>query len=123
MSSGPDVVRTRGRLDQAPLCAKATSLVGSTWSPEQIARRLPLEYSKDQTMRIVSEVIYQALFSQGRGVLCCELITCLHCGRALRVPRARRKGKRKPFICDEIMISECPAEGETGPLRGTGRAI
>ena len=37
------------------------------WSPEQIARRLPLEFPDDETMRMSAEGIYQSLFVQGRG--------------------------------------------------------
>ena len=33
----------------------------TAWSPEQIARRLRLDYPEDQTMRISHEAIYQAL--------------------------------------------------------------
>lgn len=38
------------------------------WSPEQIAKRLPLDFPDDGTMRISHEAIYQALYVQGRGV-------------------------------------------------------
>jgi hypothetical protein len=36
--------------------------VGNARSPEQIARRLPVDFPDDETMRISHEVIYQALF-------------------------------------------------------------
>jgi IS30 family transposase len=39
----------------------------NAWSPEQIARRLPVDFPDDETMRISHEAIYQALFVQGRG--------------------------------------------------------
>src|SRR5881296_3935368 len=39
----------------------------NAWSPEQIARRLPVDFPDDETMRISHEAIYQALFIQGRG--------------------------------------------------------
>jgi hypothetical protein len=39
----------------------------TAWRPEQIARRLRLDYPEDKTMRISHEAIYQALFIQGRG--------------------------------------------------------
>jgi hypothetical protein len=39
------------------------------WSPEQIARRLRLDFPEDATMRISHEAIYQALYVQGRGAL------------------------------------------------------
>jgi hypothetical protein len=61
----------------------------NAWSPEQIARRLPVDFPDDETMRISHEAIYQALFVQGRGELRRELTACLRTGRALQVPRAR----------------------------------
>lgn len=82
----------------------------TAWSPEQIARRLPLDFPEDETMRISHETIYQSLYVQGRGALRRELTACLRYGRALRVPRARRKSKGKPFVSSDIMISERPAE-------------
>ena len=80
------------------------------WSPEQIACRLPIDFPEDETMRISHEAIYQALYVQGRGALRRELTACLRTGRALRMPRARTRGKGKSFVSHEIMISERPAE-------------
>jgi len=68
------------------------------WSPEQIARRLPHDFPDDASMRISHEAIYQALYVQGRGALRRELTACLRTGRALRVPRARTRGRGKPFV-------------------------
>lgn len=113
IASGPDVVWTKRRSVRRQHRRWATA-----WSPEQIARRLPLDYPEDPTMRISPETIYQALFIQGRGALRRELVTCLRSGRALRVPRARRKGKGRPFVHDEIMISERPAEVEDRAVPG-----
>src|SRR3954464_1083834 len=81
----------------------------NAWSPEQIARRLPVDFPDDATMRISHEAIYQALFAQGRGVLRRELTACLRTGRALRMPRARTRRRGKPFLSPEIMISQRPA--------------
>jgi IS30 family transposase len=86
------------------------------WSPEQIARRLSLDFLDGPMMRISHEAIYQSLFIQGRGALRRELVACLRSGRALRVPRARRKGKA--FVSDQIMISERPAEVEDRAVPG-----
>lgn len=80
------------------------------WSPEQIARRLPIDFPDDETMRISHEAIYQSLFIQGRGALARELTACLRTGRALRVPRARTRKRSRGFISPEVMISERPAE-------------
>lgn len=82
----------------------------SAWSPEQIARRLRHDFPHDEAMRISHEAIYQSLYVQGRGALRRELTACLRTGRALRVPRARSRGRGKSFIVPEIMISERPAE-------------
>jgi IS30 family transposase len=69
-------------------------------------------------MRISHEAIYQALFIQGRGALRRELVACLRTGRALRVPRARTKGRGKKFVTAEVMISERPAEVEDRAVPG-----
>jgi hypothetical protein len=88
------------------------------WSPEQIARRLPIDFPDDKTMRISHEAIYQALFVQGRGALRRELSACLRTGRVLRVPRARVRRRGKSFISPEIMISQRPAEAADRAVPG-----
>src|SRR4051794_37398003 len=75
------------------------------WSPQQIAQRLRLDFPDDETMRISHEAIYQALYVQGRGALRRELTACLRTGRALRVPRARSRGRGKSHVAPEVMIS------------------
>src|SRR3954453_8087670 len=90
----------------------------TAWSPEQIARRLRLDFPDDKTMRISPEAIYQALYVQGRGALRRELTACLRTGRALRVPRARSRGRGKSFIAPEIMISQRPAEAADRAVPG-----
>ncbi|EQD76096.1 Integrase catalytic region, partial [mine drainage metagenome] len=57
---------------------------GACWSPEQISRRLRVDFPEDASMRISHEAIYQALYVQGRGGLRQELTACLRTGRALR---------------------------------------
>jgi IS30 family transposase len=90
----------------------------SAWSPEQIARRLPIDFPEDDTMRISHEAIYQALFVQGRGALRRELSACLRTGRALRMPQARTRGRGKTFISPEIMISQRPVEAADRAVPG-----
>jgi IS30 family transposase len=55
---------------------------------------------------------------QGRGALRRELTACLRTGRALRVPRARVRGRGKSFVRDEVMISERPAEAQDRAVPG-----
>jgi len=88
------------------------------WSPEQISKRLQVDFPDDGTMRISHEAVYQALFIQGRGALRRELVVCLRTGRALRVPRARTQGRGKKFVTPEVMISERPAEAEDRAVPG-----
>ncbi len=83
---------------------------GSSWSPEQISRRLKLEFPDDASMRVSHEAIYQALYIQGRGALKRELTACLRTGRALRAPQARTRQRGRHFITPELMISQRPAE-------------
>ena len=111
--SGPAVLwkgRRRGR--------RQDRRWGMAWSPQQIAERLRLDYPDDTTMRISHEAIYQALYIQGRGALKRELTQCLRTGRALRVPRARTRGRGKSFVTPEILISERPAEAEDRAVPG-----
>jgi IS30 family transposase len=83
---------------------------GTSWSPEQISRRLQLDFPDDVSMRVSHEAIYQALYIQGSGALQRELCACLRTGRALRVPRARTRQRGKQFITSELMISQRPPE-------------
>jgi len=69
-----------------------------TWSPEQIAHRLPIDFADDTSMRISHEAIYQALYVQRRGALRRELTACLRTVRTLRVPVARTRGRGKTFV-------------------------
>jgi IS30 family transposase len=87
------------------------------WSPEQIARRLLLEFPDDESMRSSHEAIYQSLYVQGRGELRRELTRCLRTGRALRKPR-RRTDARRERIKDKVMISQRPAEAEDRAVPG-----
>jgi len=89
-----------------------------SWSPQQIAHRLRTDFPKDKSMRISHEAIYRALYIQGRGALRRELTACLRTGRALRVPRARRRNRGKEFVRPELMISERPAEVEDRAVPG-----
>jgi IS30 family transposase len=91
---------------------------GTAWSPEQIARRLRLDFPEDETMRISHEAIYQALYVQGRGALRRELTACLRTGRALRMPRERTRERGRSFIDSEIMISQRPAEAADRAVPG-----
>jgi IS30 family transposase len=78
-------------------------------SPEQIARRLRLDFPDEPEMWVSPETIYQSIYVQGRGNLRRELHTCLRTGRALRKPQ-RRDDSRRSRIPDMVNISQRPAE-------------
>ena len=110
---GPDVRwigRRHGR--------RADRRWATSWSPEQIANRLRVDFPDDESMRVSHEAIYQALYVQGRGALRRELTACLRTGRALRVPRARTRGRGKKFVTPEVMISQRPAEAADRAVPG-----
>jgi DNA-binding CsgD family transcriptional regulator len=72
----------------------------NAWSPEQIARRLRVDFPDDETMRISHEALYQALFVQGRGALRRELTACLPgepcgCRGRVRAGVARRSSLQR----------------------------
>ena len=111
--SGPDVRfigRRHGR--------RADRRWAKAWSPEQISNRLRVDLPDDESMRISHEAIYQALYIQGRGALKRELVAYLRTSRALRVPRARTRGRGKKFVTPEIMISERPADAADRAVPG-----
>jgi len=81
------------------------------WSPEEISAWLAHAYPNDPEMRVSHETIYMSLFVQGRGALRQELHFCLRSGRAMRRPKAWKKGGfGQGQITDMVMISERPAE-------------
>jgi IS30 family transposase len=77
-------------------------------SPQQIAKRLCLDFPDDAEMRVSHETIYQSIYVQGKGNLRRELHTCLRTGRALRKPH-RRADERRGRLTDMVNISERPA--------------
>jgi hypothetical protein len=94
----------------------------ASWSPEQIANRLPVDFGEDDAMRISHEAIYQALYVQGRGALRRELTACLRTGRALRVPRARTQGRGKQFVTPRSRSASGRPRPTTGRCPATGKA-
>ncbi|MFJ9371581.1 IS30 family transposase [Nocardia sp. NPDC101769] len=90
----------------------------TAWSPEQISRRLKVEFPDDESMRISHEAIYQALYVESRGALKRELVACLRKGRTLRVPRARAKQKAWAHVTPETLLSQRPPEAADRAVPG-----
>jgi len=98
------------------LAVQVATWLEEWWSPQQISRRLRIEFPGDPMMRVSHETIYQALYVQGRGELRRELARCLRTGRAKRRPRGR--GENTGRIKDMVMISERPAEAADRAVPG-----
>jgi len=104
----------RARRPKAPkladprLAGQVTDWLEQWWSPEEIAKRLRIEFPDDPMMWVSHETIYQSLFVQGRGELRRELHRCLRTGRAHRQSRGRLDHRGR--IVDMVMISERPDE-------------
>jgi IS30 family transposase len=90
----------------------------TAWSPEQISRRLRVDFPDDEDMRISHEAIYQALYIQGRGALQRELVACLRTGRALRKPRERSRNKPQGHVTADVVLSQRPAEADDRAVPG-----
>ena len=78
------------------------------WSPEQISRRMLLDFSDNEAMRACHETIYQAIYVQGRGELRKDLVKALRKGHAARRPRNDGQCRRPRFREPMVMISERP---------------
>ena len=106
------------KLAVVPALAAAVEIgLRQGWSPEQISRRLPMEFPDDDEMRVSPETIYRSLFLQGRGALRRELVSCLRSGRTRRRPQ-RRGVTGQGRIPNMIMISDRPAEIEDRAVPG-----
>jgi len=88
------------------------------WSPEQISRRLVVDFPDDADMRISHEAIHQALHDQGRGGLTRELVSCLRTGRAPRKPRARSRNKPPVHVTADVVLTQRPAEATDHAVPG-----
>lgn len=84
-------------------------LKNQQWSPEEIGKRVKLEYPQDTSMRISHETIYQHLYCLPRGELKKILIQGLRQERKMRQTRKYAHYKRQR-IQDIISISERPEE-------------
>ena len=111
---GPDVAwigRRHGR--------RADRRWATSWSPEQIAHRLRVDFPDDESMRISHEAIYQALYVQGRGALAARADRLsAHRPRACASHGLAPKARGKKFVTPEVLISARPAEVEDRAVPG-----
>jgi IS30 family transposase len=104
------------KLRRGRLCTQVNCWLGDFWSPEQVAKRLRLEFPDDPSMWVSHETIYQSLFVQGRGELRRELVRALRSGQVRRRPRGRLRPNGQ--LPDMVTISERPAEAADRAVPG-----
>lgn len=83
------------------------------WSPDEIARRLRLDYPDEMSMRIAPETIYQYIYVLPRGELKATLIKGLrqeHKYRHKRNKTGAESAETRGKIADMLSIEERPAE-------------
>lgn len=92
------------------------SKLKTQWSPEEIAKRIRLEYPGDMAMRISHEAIYQYIYCLPKGELRKELMKNLRWQRKRRLSRQALHYRRQR-IPDLVSIAERPEEtkGRTVP--------
>ena len=88
------------------------------WSPEQVCHALVGEFPDDESMRVSTETIYQAIYVQARGGLRREVAVALRTGRTRRKPHRRPDQRTRRFVDEMVMISERPAEVEDRAVPG-----
>ena len=104
------------KLIRGPLLREVTKRLEQLWSPDEISRRLALDYPDDPTMRVSHETIYQSLYVQGRGELRRELARCLRSGRTRRKSQGNVDGRG--HIPDMVNIVERPSEANDRAVPG-----
>ncbi len=104
------------KLDAGRLRDEVARRLQELWSPDEISKRLLLDFPDDPEMRVSHETIYQSLFVQGRGELRRELARCLRSGRTKR--RTRGTPERRGRLPGMVMISDRPAEAEDRAVPG-----
>ena len=104
------------KLDAGRLRDEVAQRLQELWSPDEISKRLLLDFPDDPEMRVSHETIYQSLFVQGRGELRRELARCLRSGRTKRCVRGTPE--RRVRLPGMVMISDRPAEVDDRAVPG-----
>jgi IS30 family transposase len=92
------------------------------WSPQQIAKRLPIEFPDDSSMRISHEAIYQALYVPARRGLTRQQSWHLRRGRTKRMPRARTRQQAWAHVTDATTLKKRPSEADDRETAGHWKA-
>jgi IS30 family transposase len=102
---------------EGPLRQYVSTALTRGQSPEQISKRLAIEYPDDPDMRVSMETIYQAVYVLARGGLKRELVKALRTGRTARKPH-RTTDQRRGRIPGMVPIADRPEEADDRIIPG-----
>ncbi|MFI2105338.1 IS30 family transposase [Isoptericola sp. NPDC019693] len=104
--------RRPGKLADPWLRTQVVERLNAKHSPQQVARRLRLEFPTEPEKHVSHETIYQALYVQGRGALRHELTVtkALRSGRQSRRPQSKLPRRPSRPWLDGARLADRPAE-------------
>jgi len=102
--------KTAKLAQEGPLRNYVADKLALRWSPEQVCHALVEDFPHDESMRVSTETIYQAIYVQARGGLRRQVAEALRTGRTRRKPHTSPDQRTPRFVDAMVMISERPAE-------------
>jgi IS30 family transposase len=96
---------SEGRLRRA-----VVRMVRRRLSPDQVSKRLAMDYPDDMAMRMSPEAVYQYIYVLPRGVLRDRLVKGLRRERAGRGTKRGAAGETRGKLAEMLSIEERPAE-------------
>jgi IS30 family transposase len=87
-----------------------TRMLKREMSPDQVSKKLAMDYPDDMTMRISHEAIYQYVYVLPRGELRDTLTKALRQEQKERRKKGGREGDRRGKLAEMLSIEERPAE-------------
>jgi IS30 family transposase/transposase-like protein len=104
--------KERKLLAEGPLRDYVRHRLSKRWSPEQICQRMVKDFPDDETMRVSTETVYQAIYVQARGALKRELVSTLRRGGSERQSRRSPTHRTSRFVSPLTSIAERPDDVE-----------
>ena len=109
-----------GKLDRPELWGEVVTRLNQKHSPQQIAKRLQVDFPDRKEMHVSYETIYQALYIQGKGAMRNELkvVKALRSGRTQRLPKSKLPPRQTRPWLDGARLEDRPEEVEDKSVPG-----